>query len=176
MRLMEGLRLRVKDVDFDRRAILVREAKGNEDRVIMLPQSLAPALRLQVRHARAVWELDRQAGRCGVQTPHALDQKYPNVGHSWGWFWVFPSPALSVDPASGVERRHHLFEERLQRAIKKAVADAGIAKPVSVHTSFVCHASAAKRHGHPHRAGTAGPFGCQHHHDLHPCAEGGDNK
>ncbi len=142
MRLMEGLRLRVKDVDFDRRAIVVREAKGNKDRVVMLPLSLASALRLQVRHARAVWELDRQAGRSGVQTPHALDQKYPKVGQSWGWFWVFPSPVLWVDPASGVERRHHLFEERLQRAIKKAVADAGIAKPVSVHTlrhSFATH-------------------------------------
>ncbi|OIQ71434.1 tyrosine recombinase XerD [mine drainage metagenome] len=142
MRLMEGLRLRVKDVDLDRHAIIVREAKGNKDRVVMLPQSLALPLRLQVRRARALWELDRQTGRGGVQTPHALDQKYPNVGHSWGWFWVFPSPVLSVDPASGVERRHHLFEERLQRAIKKAVADAGIAKPVSVHTlrhSFATH-------------------------------------
>jgi integron integrase len=96
MRLMEGLRLRVKDLDFDRHAIIVREAKGNKDRVVMLPQSLASALRLQVRHARAVWEFDRKAGRGGVQTPHALDQKYPKVGHSWGWFWVFPSPVLSV--------------------------------------------------------------------------------
>lgn len=142
MRLMEGLRLRIKDVDFDRHAIIVREAKGNKDRVVMLPKSLAPALRLQVRHARALWELDRQLGRGGVQTPHALDQKYPKVGQSWGWFWMFPSPSLSVDPSSGVERRHHLFEERLQRAIKKAVAQAGIARPVSVHTlrhSFATH-------------------------------------
>lgn len=140
IRLMEGLRLRVKDVDFDRHAIIVREAKGNKDRVVMLPQSIAPLLRPQLLRARALWELDRQIGRGGVQTPHALDQKYPNVGRSWGWFWVFPSPALSVDPASGAERRHHLFEERLQRAIKKAVADAGIAKPVSVHT--LCHSFA----------------------------------
>ena len=93
MRLMEGLRLRVKDADFDRHVIVVREAKGNKDRVVMLPQSLALALRQQVRRARALWELDRQTGRGGVQTRHALEQKYPDVGLSWGWFWVFPSPS-----------------------------------------------------------------------------------
>lgn len=77
-----------------------------------------------------------------MQTPHALEQKYPQVGRTWGWFWLLPSPTLSVDPRSGVERRHHLFEERLQRAIKKAVAQADICKPVSVHTlrhSFATH-------------------------------------
>ena len=84
--------------------------------------------------ARAQWEADRQAQRGGVETPHALDAKYPKVGRTWGWFWMFPSPTLSVDPRSGVERRHHLFEERLQRALKKAVPLAGIVKPVSFHT------------------------------------------
>lgn len=122
MRLMEGLRLRIKDVDFDRQVIVVREAKGGKDRVVMLPQSLAPALRGQWQHARAVWDADHRAQRGGVETPHALEMKYPQVGQTWGWFWLFPSPTLSVDPRSGVERRHHLFEERLQRAIKKAVA------------------------------------------------------
>ncbi len=142
MRLMEGMRLRVKDVDFDRRVIIVREAKGNKDRVVMLPRSQAPALRLQMLAARAVWEADRQAQRGGVETPHALEQKYPKVGQTWGWFWMFPSPTLSIDPRSGIERRHHLFEERLQRALKKAVPLAGIVKPVSVHTlrhSFATH-------------------------------------
>ena len=142
MRLMEGLRLRIKDVDFDRHVIIVREAKGNKDRAVMLPRSLAPRLRQQLGAARSVWEQDRQAQRNGVQTPHALEQKYPKVGSTWGWFWLFPSPTLSIDPVSGVERRHHLFEERLQRAIKKAVAQAGICKPVSVHTlrhSFATH-------------------------------------
>ncbi len=142
MRLMEGLRLRMKDVDFDRHVIIVREAKGGKDRVVMLPRSLAPTLRQQMYAARAVWESDRQAQRGGVETPHALDAKYPQVGRTWGWFWMFPSPTLSVDPRSGVERRHHLFEERLQRAIKKAVPLAGIVKPVSVHTlrhSFATH-------------------------------------
>jgi integron integrase len=142
MRLMEGMRLRVKDVDFDRHAIIVREAKGNKDRVVMLPRSLAPALRHQMLAARSQWEADRQAQRGGVETPHALEAKYPRIGYTWGWFWMFPSPTLSIDPRSGVERRHHLFEERLQRALKKAVLQAGIAKPVSVHTlrhSFATH-------------------------------------
>ncbi len=142
MRLMEGMRLRVKDVDFDRSVIIVREAKGGKDRVVMLPRTLAPALRQQMLAARAQWEADRQAQRGGVEAPHALETKYPQVGHTWAWFWMFPSPTLSVDPRSGVERRHHLFEERLQRALKKAVVLAGIAKPVSVHTlrhSFATH-------------------------------------
>ena len=142
MRLMECLRLRIKDVDFDRRAIIVREAKGGKDRVVMLPQTLAPALKQQLLHARALWDADNRAQRGGVETPHALERKYPKVGQTWGWFWLFPSPTFSIDPRSGVERRHHLFEERLQRAVKKAVARAGIFKPVSVHTlrhSFATH-------------------------------------
>ena len=142
MRLMERIRLRVKDVDFDRQVIIVREAKGNKDRVVMLPRWLVPAMRMQLLATRAVWEADRQAQRGGVETPYALEQKYPKVGQTWGWFWMFPSPTFSVDPRSGVERRHHLFEERLQRSIKKAVAMAGICKPVSVHTprhSFATH-------------------------------------
>jgi integron integrase len=142
MRLMEGMRLRIKDVDFDRHVIIVREAKGNKDRVVMLPRSLVPALRLQMLSARAQWEADRQAQRGGVETPHALEQKYPKVGYTWAWFWMFPSPTLSIDPRSGVQRRHHLYEDRLQRALKRAVTLAGIAKPVSVHTlrhSFATH-------------------------------------
>ena len=142
MRLMEAMRLRIKDVDFDRQVIIVRDAKGGKDRVVMLPRSLVAALRLQLQAARAIWEADRQAQRGGVETPHALEKKYPKVGYSWAWFWMFPSPTFSIDPRSGVERRHHLYEDRVQRALKKAVPMAGIVKPVSVHTlrhSFATH-------------------------------------
>ena len=142
MRLMEGLRLRIKDVDFDRQAIVVREAKGNKDRVVMLPRSLAPELRAQLLASRATWEADRQNQKGGVDVPHALQAKYPQVGRTWAWFWMFPSPTYSIDPHTGVVRRHHLFEERLQRGLKRAVAQAGIPKPVSVHTlrhSFATH-------------------------------------
>lgn len=142
MRLMEAMRLRVKDVDFDRSVIIVREAKGGKDRVVMLPRSLVSAMRVQALAARGQWEADRQAQRGGVEVPHALDAKYPRVGYTWGWFWLFPSPTLSIDPRSGVERRHHLYEDRVQRALRRAVPLAGICKPVSVHTlrhSFATH-------------------------------------
>ncbi|HSV46302.1 MAG TPA: integron integrase [Ramlibacter sp.] len=142
MRLMEGLRLRIKDVDFDRHVIIVREAKGNKDRVVMLPRSMAADLRAQLLASRALWAADRKAGCGGVEVPHALEAKYPQVGRSWGWFWLFPSPTHSTDPRSGVIRRHHLFDDRLQRAIKRAVTAAGIHKPVSAHTlrhSFATH-------------------------------------
>jgi integrase len=92
--------------------------------------------------ARELWEQDRQAQRGGVDVPHALETKYPDMGQRWGWIWVFPASSLSVDPRIGVWQRHHLYEERLQRALKKAVAQAGICKPVSVHTlrhSFATH-------------------------------------
>lgn len=142
MRLMEGLRLRVKDIDFERQVVVVREAKGGKDRVVMLPQSLHEVLKAQVVRARAVWTHDRQIGYPGVEVPDALGVKYPDLGRRWGWFWVFPAPKLSVDPRSRIERRHHLYEERLQRSIKMACAVAQIAKPVSVHTlrhSFATH-------------------------------------
>ncbi|MCL4772114.1 MAG: integron integrase, partial [Burkholderiaceae bacterium] len=136
------LGLRVKDVDFDRHAIIVRSGKGDKDRVVMLPRALVPRLRAQLIQVRAVWGQDRAMGRGGVYLPHALERKYPRAGESWAWFWVFPSAKLSVDPQTGVERRHHLFEERLNRQLKKAVVQAGIVKHVSVHTlrhSFATH-------------------------------------
>lgn len=142
MRLAEGLSLRVKDVDFDRLVMIVRSGKGDKDRVVMLPRSLLAPLREQLMRSRALWSADRAAGRSGVYMPHALDAKYPRAGQTWAWQWVYPAPKLSVDPRSGVERRHHLFEERLGRQLKLAVSQAGIAKHVTVHTlrhSFATH-------------------------------------
>ncbi len=142
MRLMEGLRLRVKDLDFDRQVVVVREAKGGKDRVVMLPRSLRDAMSAQVAGAKEVWSRDRAAGAAPVDVPDALAAKYPDLGRRWGWFWVFPAARPSVDPRSQVQRRHHLFEERLQRAVKLACASAHIHKPVSVHTlrhSFATH-------------------------------------
>ncbi len=142
MRHMEGLSLRVKDVDFDRHVIIVRDGKGGKDRVVMLPQALESALKSQLATSHALWSADRAAQRPGVYLPHALETKYPRAGQTWAWHWVFASPTLAIDPRSGVERRHHLYEQRLQRALKAAVFQAGIAKPVSVHTlrhSFATH-------------------------------------
>jgi integron integrase len=142
LRLMEALRLRIKDMDFDRQVIVVREAKGCKDRVVMLPRALHDDLKAQVAAARMQWQQDRQHACSGVEVPRALERKYPQVGRTWGWFWLFPSPVLSTDSASGEVRRHHLHEDRLQRALKKAVAAAGIQKRVSAHTlrhSFATH-------------------------------------
>lgn len=134
LRKMECLRLRVKDLDFDRGIIVVREGKGQKDRITMLPQALAPALREQLACARSLWAADRAAGRPGVELPGALARKYQRAGESWGWFWVFPSDHESTDPRSGLRRRHHLYEQSIQRAIRRAAAAAGIHKPVGAHT------------------------------------------
>ena len=95
MRLMEGMRLRMKDVDFDRHDIIVREPKGNKDRVDMLPRARVANLRMQLLRARAPWQADRQAQRSGVETPHALDAKYPKAGYPWAWFWPIYAPCKS---------------------------------------------------------------------------------
>jgi len=132
----------VKDLDFDRHAIVVRSGKGDKDRVVMLPRSLVPALHAQLARAKVLWTRDRAVGVNGVYLPHALERKYPRAGESWAWHWVLPSPTLSVDPQTGVERRHHLFPERLSKRLKQACREAGLAKPVSVHTlrhSFATH-------------------------------------
>ncbi len=142
MRLMECVRLRVKDVDFGRSSITVRGGKGAKDRITMLPQSLRDDLQTHLLRARSLWESDRAAGSPGVELPMALARKYPRAPLEWGWFWVFPARRPSRDPRSGIVRRHHTHEQALQRAIKRAVIAAGIHKSASTHTlrhSFATH-------------------------------------
>lgn len=142
LRIAEALQLRVKDIDFAHGAVIVRSGKGGKDRVLMLPQSLVPALREQLAKARVLWSADQAAGTAGVHMPDALDHKYPRAGASWAWFWVFPQDHHSVDPRSGVVRRHHLYDQTFQRAFKRAVQGAGVTKPATPHTlrhAFATH-------------------------------------
>ena len=142
LRIMEALRLRVKDVDFARGEILVREGKGFKDRVTMLPGLVVDPLRAHLEQVRALHEQDLAEGYGEVYLPYALDRKYPNAPRDWGWQYVFPSKSRSVDPRSGVVRRHHVQDQAIQRAIRQAVRDAGIAKPATPHTlrhSFATH-------------------------------------
>ncbi|MGA7934893.1 MAG: integron integrase [Kovacikia sp.] len=121
MRLMEGLRLRVKDVDFEYRQITVRDGKGHKDRLTMLPNTLVELLQLQLQKAKQLHELDRSLGYGTVEMPNALERKYPNANRQWGWQFVFPSWKRSVDPRAEVMRRHHLDERSLQRVVKQAI-------------------------------------------------------
>jgi integron integrase len=134
MRLLEGLRLRVKDIDFDRRAVVVREGKGFKDRVVMLPAALEGPLRAQLVAAHATWVDDRARGLPGVFLPNALARKYPRAAESWAWQWVFTQAQPSVDPRTGLLRRHHFLDGNFQRAFKQAVAAAQVHKPASPHT------------------------------------------
>jgi integron integrase len=142
MRLLEGLRLRVKDVEFARREIIVREGKGNKDRVTVLPENLVLPLKAHLERVKALHERDLEAGLGAVYLPDALAAKYPSAAKAWGWQWVFPSPVRSVDPRTGVERRHHIYEASVQRAVREVAKLANIHKPVTPHTlrhSFATH-------------------------------------
>ena len=142
LRLLEALRLRVKDVEFTRREILVREGKGYKDRVTMLPENLIAPLQAQLAHAQALHQRDLAAGHGDVWMPHALATKWPGQDRSWGWQWVFPSTIRSVDPRSGVARRHHTNPASVQKAVALAARRAGIVKPCSPHVlrhSFATH-------------------------------------
>jgi integron integrase len=142
MRLLEGLRLRVKDVEFERGEIIVREGKGGKDRVTMLPEALQGPLRRQLLLSESLFARDLEEGVAGVWLPDALAEKYPSVGRSWGWQWVFPSPVLSRDPRGGGLRRHHIHPESVQKAFRIAGQRAGVVKPVTPHTlrhSFATH-------------------------------------
>jgi len=142
LRLMECVRLRVKDIDFERSQIMVRDAKGQKDRLTMLPKRFEAALKKQIERSRESFKEDRRNDLPGVYIWPALDRKYPNAGKEWIWQYVFPSDRLSADPRTGRVRRHHIHENSLQRAIKQAVARSGLPRKVSCHTlrhSFATH-------------------------------------
>ena len=142
LRLMETLRLRLKDIDFDRLVILVRESKGNKDRVTILPEKLVPDIQRAIARVSKLHELDL-AERCGeVQMPYRLARKYPNQAASLHWQFLFAANQRSIDPVSGKERRHHVYESTLQRAVKEAMRSANVHKHGSCHTfrhSFATH-------------------------------------
>jgi integron integrase len=141
LRVLELLRLRVKDLDLERRQIAVRDGKGGKDRVTMVPETLCEALAEHLTMVRAQWAADVKGGYAGVWLPEALARKYPNAPREWPWQWVFPAWSLSSGPA-GERRRHHLLPENLQREMKCAVRKAGLNKRATPHTlrhSFATH-------------------------------------
>jgi integron integrase len=142
LRLLECLTMRVKDVDFDAREIRIRDGKGRRDRVVPLPEKLIEPLRTHLGRVRTIHVEDLRAGHGSVALPGALATKYPNASREWGWQWVFPATSRYEDPATGAERRHHLHETAVQRAVRAAVVNAGIAKHATCHTlrhSFATH-------------------------------------
>ena len=142
LRIMETVRLRLKDIDFSRNEITVRDGKGEKDRMTMLPRSLVPALELQVEAVRQLHEQDLKRGYGEVYLPYALDKKYKNAAKEFFWQYLFPADKLSVDPRSGKTRRHHVSEQNVQRAVKTALRAAGIRKNGTCHAfrhSFATH-------------------------------------
>jgi integron integrase len=142
MRIMECMRLRVKDVEFPRSEILVREGKGSKDRITMLPVALHEPLQQHLQRVRQLHKSDLEQGYGDVYLPFALSRKYPNAARDWGWQYVFPSQKRSIDPRSGVIKRHHADAKAVQRAMRQAVRDANISKPATPHTlrhSFATH-------------------------------------
>ena len=142
LRVTECLSLRVKDIDFGYNQIVVRDSKGEKYRITILPENVKKPLKEHLEKVKKIHQVDLKAGYGTVYLPHALKRKYPNANREWGWQYVFPASKLSVDPRSGIRRRHHLHETVLQRAVKAAIRKAGITKHASCHTfrhSFATH-------------------------------------
>jgi integron integrase len=141
MRLMEGVRLRIQDINFEYNMITIRGGKGNKDRTTILPSSLVHALKDQIEYSRTLFQQDRDNNTPGVELPFALERKYPNAGKEWPWQWVFPSEKHSKDPRTGIVRRHHIYEKNLQRNIKESARKLGLSQRVTTHTLRHCFAT-----------------------------------
>jgi len=142
LRIMEGVRLRVKDVDLGGRAIVVRDGKGAKDRITMLADRLVRPLRQQLGAVRRLHEMDLRDGYGSVWLPHALARKYPSASREWGWQYVFPADRRATDPRSGIVRRHHISDQSFQRALREALRRSGVVKLATPHTlrhSFATH-------------------------------------
>jgi integron integrase len=142
MRIKECLRLRIKDVALERGEVIIREGKGNKDRITMLPASLVPALTEHIAARRRWHDIDLASGHADVELPDAIERKYPKAGAQWAWQYIFAAPTYSTDPRTGVVRRHHWCERNIQRAVRTATQAAGIAKLAHPHTlrhSFATH-------------------------------------
>ncbi|MEW5818160.1 MAG: integron integrase [Spirochaetota bacterium] len=141
LRLLECLRLRVKDIDFSSKQIVVRDGKGFKDRVTLLPETIIPESKEHLVRVKALHDDFLGRGYGDVELPYALMRKYPNAGREWGWQYVFPAKSVSTDPRTGVRRRHHIHESVLQRAVRNAARLAGICKPMGCHTLRHCFAT-----------------------------------
>jgi integrase len=169
LRLLECLRLRIKEIDFEKREILVRGGKGNKDRVTVLPETARDPLRLHIEGVRQQYEADLAQDFGGTTLPDGIARKYPTAGREWPWQYVFPASRTVFDQRTGRRLRHHLDESVLQRAVKEAVARSRISKTASCHTlRHSCRDTPfIERVRHPDRAGAAWPSGRQHDDDLH---------
>ena len=172
LRLNEALTLRIKDLDFARGEILVRDGKGRKDRRTVLPQSIQEALRRHLTQVQQLHERDMREGAGGVVLPDALVRKYPNADREWAWQWVFPASRRYLEAETGMERRYHLHESAVQRIFKRAVRRSGVPKPS--HTAqldaLVCDGLTRKRLRHSHGPGTAGAQGRHDYDGVHACA------
>jgi integron integrase len=142
LRISECFELRIKDIDFDHSLLTIRSGKGDKDRQTILSSQLLPQLQQHIENNKKIFERDRKEDQPGVMLPKALARKYPTAGKEWGWFWLFPSLRLSIDPRTQIVRRHHMFPSSLQNAFKSSLRLSGIAKNASVHTlrhSFATH-------------------------------------
>lgn len=148
LRLMECLRLRIKDVDFENRTLILRDTKSDRDRITVLPESVVPALTLHLAKIKAQHTEDLANGLGEVELPFALDRKYPNAPFEWIWQYVFPAKGFSTDPRSGHVRRHHVYETSLQKSIRAAAKRAGIDKRVTAHTFRHSFATELRKKGY----------------------------